>query len=306
MAPAAAIACFGAAHIDRHARAVTPVVLGSSNPVRVSLSLGGVARNVAESLARLDCPVALVSRLGPDGDGDRVLDFMTGLGVAMDGTERSSTAPTAGYTALVGPEGDLAVGMADMAIYDELTPLILGQALKGLDRHMLWFADCNLPAETLTFLRQAKPSAAMLAVDAVSVAKSERLGSELHGIDILFCNRDEAAALAGETKPEAEMADAIRERGAGSVIVSLGADGVVLTEASGPTFLQAPDVAVRDVTGAGDALVAGTLFGLANDRALAESVRLGLAAAALSLEGERAVNNTLSAEALLSRAGLTA
>lgn len=306
MARPAAIVCFGAAHVDRHARASAPVVLGSSNPVRVSVSLGGVARNIAESLARLDCPVALVSRLGPDGDGDLVRDFMTGLGVGMDGTERSSTAPTAGYTALVGPEGDLAVGMADMAIYDELTPLVLGQNMKGLDRHMHWFADCNLPADTLTFLRQAKPSAATLAVDAVSVAKAERLGSELDGIDLLFCNRDEAAVLAGGTMPEAEMADAIRGQGAKSVIVSLGADGVVLAEAGGRTFLQAHDVAVRDVTGAGDALVAGTLFGLATGRMLVDSATLGLAAAALSLEGERAVNSTLSTDALLSRAGLTA
>ena len=299
----AAIACFGAAHVDRHARAHGPVVLGSSNPVTVSISLGGVARNVAESLARLGCRVALVSRVGADGDGDRVMAATTGLGVDMDGTVRSPTDNTAGYTALLGPDGELSVGMADMAIYDALTPEALRQVIGGLQDHTIWFADCNLPADSLAFLRRDKPPGTMLAVDAVSVAKSERLGAGLDGIDLLFCNADEAAALAGRPMPEADMAAAIRKKGAAAAVVSLGAAGAVLAESGGCTTRPAVGADVRDVTGAGDALVAGTLFGASQGRTLAESLDIGLAAAALALEGDRAVSDALTPEALLARAG---
>ncbi len=306
MTEAAAIACFGAAHVDRHARAQGPVVLGSSNPVAVSISLGGVARNVAESLARLGCRVALVSRVGSDSDGDRVMAAMTGLGVDMDATIRSPTDNTAGYTALLGPEGALSVGMADMAIYDALTPDVLKEVLGRLEDRAIWFADCNLPSDSLALLRREKPAGTMLAVDTVSVAKSGRLGPDLDGIDLLFCNADEAANLAGGPGPDADMAEAIRQRGATAVVVSLGARGAVLAEAGGCTARPALEAEIRDVTGAGDGLVAGTLFGLSKGRKLADCLDLGLAAAALCLEGDRAVGETLTPEALLARAGLPA
>lgn len=297
------IACFGAANIDRLARASQPVVLGSSNPVAVSTAFGGVARNVAESLARLGLPVALISRVGTDTDGDRVVKAMTGLRVDMTLTTRSPTDSTAGYTALVGPDGEMTVAMADMAIYDALTPDVLGDALAGLNGCSLWFADCNLPSDTLELLRRMKPPDTALIVDAVSVAKAERLGGDFSGLDMIFCNRDEAAILADHGGSEAEKAATIRHRGAAAVIVSQGADGVLIADSEGCRTLPALAATVRDVTGAGDALVAGTLFGLSEGRPLAASASIGLAAAAMALESDQPVSEALSPDALLARAG---
>lgn len=303
-----AVACFGAANIDRLAHAEQPVVLGSSNPVTISTGLGGVARNVAESLARLGLPVSLVSRLGADSEGDSVVKDMTDLGVDMKATARSPAGTTAGYTALVGPNGEMAVAMADMAIYDELTSDVLNGVLAGLDGPGLdgcgiWFADCNLPPGSLEYLRLARPPDTVLTVDAVSVTKARRLGYDLSGIDAVFCNRDEAAILAGRTGSDAEMAEAIRDRGAKAVIVSLGADGVLFADSEGCHSLNAVAATVRDVTGAGDGLVAGTLFGLAEGRPLKDCIGIGLAAAAMALESDRAVSDGLSPDALLARAG---
>lgn len=299
-----AIACFGAANIDRLARAKAPVVLATSNPVAVTTAPGGVARNIAESLARLGLSAALVSRVGSDPDGDRILDALTALGVDMAATTRSSGCATAGYTALVGPDGEMAVAMADMAIYDELTPVILKGVLKSFSRHAIWFADCNLPARSLALLRRSRPADTLLAVDTVSVAKAERLGPDLGGIDLMVCNRDEAAVLARRTGPDAELAEAILNQGAAAAIVSLGADGALIADSAGCRAEPALAATIRDVTGAGDALIAGTLFGLSEGRALADSVRIGLAAAALALESDWPVNETLSRATLLARAGL--
>ncbi len=298
------VACFGAAHIDRLARAEHPVVLGTSNPVTISTALGGVARNVAESLARLGLSVALASRVGTDIDGDRVVNGMTELGVDMTATSRSPSYATAGYTALVEPDGEMAVAMADMAIYDEMTPDSVSDALASLRGQSLWFADCNLPPGSLEFLRQMKLPETILTVDAVSVAKAERLEHDLSGIDLVFCNRDEAAILAGRAGADTEMAEAIRRRGAGAVIVSLGADGALIADTGGCRSLMSVATTVRDVTGAGDALVAGTLFGLSENRPLAECAGIGIAAAAIALESDQPVSEALSPDALLARAQL--
>src|SRR4051794_28562466 len=129
------IACIGAAHVDRRAHALGPVVPGSSNPVRIGTASGGVARNVAENLARLGCAVSLVSRVGSDPEGAALRAGLADLGIDIAGLARSDTASTASYTALLDPSGELVVGLADMAIYDELTPAALEPLLPALARH---------------------------------------------------------------------------------------------------------------------------------------------------------------------------
>ncbi|MEE8271431.1 MAG: PfkB family carbohydrate kinase, partial [Alphaproteobacteria bacterium] len=220
------VVCFGAAHVDRRARAIGAVALATSNPVTVTRGAGGVARNVAETLARLGRSVALVSRVGDDPDGAQVTADLARLGVDVAAVGRSPRRPTASYTALIDPAGELVVALADMAIYDELTADALRPALDRLAGHTVWFLDANLPAGAIAFLLRARPAGATVAVDAVSVAKAARLAGLLDGIDLLFCNRDEAAALSGMAvatpADAAAAADALRRRGARAVVVGCG------------------------------------------------------------------------------------
>jgi len=58
----------------------------------------------------------------------------------------------------------------------------------------------------------------------------------------------------------------------------------------------------RDVTGAGDALVSGTLYGLSQNLDLCDARRLGLAAAAIIVESESSAAPCLTPEALHARA----
>jgi sugar/nucleoside kinase (ribokinase family) len=53
---------------------------GTSNPARIRVSYGGVARNVAENLARLGQPVKLISVVGKDRPGDELLEYRRGRG----------------------------------------------------------------------------------------------------------------------------------------------------------------------------------------------------------------------------------
>ncbi len=135
----------------------------------------------------------------------------------------------------------------------------------------------------------------------VSVVKAARLPRDLAGVDLLFLNADEAGALAGALPPE-DAAAALRARGAGAVVLTRGSLGLVLADGDGIAALPAIPVArVVDVTGAGDALVAGTLRGLIDGKPLRAALRLGLAAAALALERPGGVPQDLS-PALLERA----
>ena len=282
-------AAIGAAHLDRIARAEGAVRLGSSNPATVAASPGGVARNVAETLARLGSPVRLVSRLGDDEAGRSILAATETAGVDISGVEIIAGVPTAGYTALLDPAGHLVVAFADMAIYDGFDGAAAAAAAVAASR---WFVDANLPEAALSTLVRRKPAGTFLAADAVSVVKSKRLKTILAAVDLLFVNRDEARALTRSDEPDAAAASLLAE-GVGAVVVTSGADGALLADRSGSVKLPAAPAEIRDVTGAGDALIGATLQELGRGAPLATSVRRGLVAAASTLGYEGAVRPDL-------------
>ncbi len=267
---------------------------GTSNPVSVTSSPGGVIRNIAETLSRLQCEVSLFSIVGSDSAGEFLLESLKELKIDISAVRRSARSPTAAYTAILEPDGRLAGGLADMAIFEELTPSWVDIIESYLASCSVWIIDANLPAGTIEYLlRHGKSEGIKVLADPVSVAKSERFRRVLDKIEILFPDRQEAAALSGlATKTDEEVAAAaakIRRLGVGAVVITLGAQGVYLDcDGSKEFFQPIPLGKVVDVTGAGDAFVAGYAFGLLEQPRL-DPIRAGLAAASLVLESSGSV-----------------
>jgi len=289
------ILCIGGAAVDRKYRAVEMIRLGTSNPVHSERSFGGVARNVAENIARLGVNVSLASLLGKDENGRALLDDLERLSIGTQFMMLSEEHATAEYVAVLQPDGELALGLANMAIFTELTPALLHKM--GPDLGTGWlFADCNLRAETLQFLIESSRRLSLtLAIDAVSTPKVARLPRDLTGIGLLFVNLDEARAYLGE--PEAspeEAAERLRTCGAERIVLTLGEAGLVAADRSGVHRIGAVGATIVDATGAGDALIAATLVALLKGHSLTEAARLGTAAAALTVESTASVRPDLS------------
>ncbi len=303
MASPSPIVCLGGAAVDRVYRLAAPAVAGTSNPATVGGSPGGVARNVAELLARLGAPVSLVSVVGDDEGGRSLLADLAALGVDTAGTVAIAGAATAEYAAVTDPSGDLVIGVAAMGVLDRLDSALV-DANAGRLRAADWvFADCNAAADGLSALIDLRRNAGFrLAVDAVSTPKVTRLPADLGGIDVLFLNADEARAFVGTaeatTAGPAALAAAVLARGAGAVVLTLGASGALVASSAGTLAVPAAPTTIAEVTGAGDSLIAATLWRLATGDELDAAVRFGSALAALTLEATGSVRRDLSSAAL--------
>lgn len=98
--------------------------------------------------------------------------------------------------------------------------------------------------------------------------------------DVLVLNEKEALAACGD----AHRAPIRLSGAAQSVLVTLGADGVIGTLKGIPVRAPAVPVHVRDATGAGDAFCAGLIAGLVHKASAIDSVQVGIQAAALILQ----------------------
>lgn len=260
---------------------------------------GGVARNVSENLARLRIETALVTVVGNDALGEAMLEELREAGVNVDPVkiiEGSSDE----YAAIL-ERGELALGAADMRAIESL-------AVGHLDRHWeivagsQWvFVDCNVSAPVLeACLARRSIARYKLAIDAVSVPKAQQLPKRLDAAEILFINEGEARSYLGSQGTGEELAAALLARGAQSVVLTAGKRGTICGDATALTHVPATASSRVSATGAGDALVAGTLWRLLAGDALHDAARTGAELAALTLETDRSVRADLS-PALLDR-----
>ncbi|WP_310390167.1 carbohydrate kinase [Roseateles sp.] len=296
------VVCIGGSNIDRKLRSLAALQMGNSNPAVSSESPGGVARNVAENLARLGLPVHLLSAFGADAAGRSLLEQAKQSGLDCSASLIAPDAPTGSYTAVLNPDGSLALGLAQMDLCERLTPDFLDQCAAQRAQAGLLVIDLNLPAASIQQLlaeAQVEGSAAVVAV-AVSPSKMARLPADLHGLHLLMLNRDELSACAGiALNNAADLARAhllLSERGLQGLIVTQGADALWFGKAGQALkSLKPKRVKVVDVTGAGDAFAAGVCAALSQaPDDLAAACRLGISLARLTLQSEHTVSPELS------------
>jgi len=292
----------GGANMDLHARADRPVEPGTSTPGTSALSPGGVGRNIAENLARLGVGVALVSVVGDDPIGDDVIGHTEDAGVDCSHVRRRGGVRTGTYNAILDVDGELVAAVADMAATDEVSPLVVEAARELMTNARAVIVDGNVPAPTVGLaLDMARAAGIPAAFDPVSVAKAERVADQItpeRAIFLVTPNLAELAALTGlPTGTDAEVRKAVQqlhERGVDTVWTKLGARGSVLSFAGGYEHLPALPGPVVDVTGAGDAMLAGFGRELLHGAEPLAAARYGHAAAALTLATDDTVRPDLT------------
>ena len=284
------IIVIGGANIDICATTAGPFVARDSNPGTVRTSPGGVGRNIAHNLALLGDDVSLITIFGDDGFGRMLKDSCKRLGIDTSMCETRRGARNACFVSLNGSDGELLGGVADMAVTGLMTPEWLESRLPGINRADAVVADANIPADTLSFLvGSCMPP---LYIDAVSSAKVNRLREALHTTrlagDKVFavkCNRLEADVLLAQ--------DGSFDSKIQRLYVSMGSEGVIVREDGEQSQIQAlPTTGIVNVTGAGDALLAGIVHA-GPDASAIEAARFGQECARCSLQSPDAVSDKI-------------
>ena len=294
----------GAAGFDIKGRASTTLLPGTSNAGRVRRSLGGVARNVAENLARLDVDVKLLTAVGDDPAGREILEQAAGCGVDASPSIVVPGGRTGAYLAVLDDAGNLAVAIDDMGIVESITPLYLNDRRRLFAEASMLAIDANLTPDALnTVFNLAARYSLPVCADPTSTVLADRLCPHLRRLHLIAPNVAEAAVLTG--LPPARTQDEALE--VARHLVSLGVDFAILTLADqGSAYATSEEsglapamrVDIVDPSGAGDALTAATIFAALNDIPSDEAVRLGVAAATLTLQSRESVNPELSLERL--------
>ena len=299
----------GSALLELSARSTGILQLGARQRGHIYRSVSGVARNIAENLARLDIDTVLLSAVGDDDIGQHVITQSSLAGIDCSHVLRVGGARTATAVLLYRSEDDC-TRVDDLDIADALDSDYLLEHEWLFENAALVAIDATLPEEALaTLIELAARHRVPVCADPTSPRLAARLRPYIASLYLIAPNASETAALCQLDEPARVRESAIGtarqlvSMGADIAVVTLGERGLAYADGSGGGYLRAIQTQVVDASGAGDAFSGAVIFGLLNDVPIDEAMRLGVAAASLTLLSQDTVLKSLTADMLYDELG---
>lgn len=255
-------------------------------------SVGGNGLNVSVHAARLGAEVALISKIPRDIWPD-VSGVLKRSGVDDSLLVHGYVRPAPHVLLVADDQGEYGVFVSDragLAFNPEDVAHVTGMAARTVhfDGFSLGALNLESQIESAQYLLEvASSSGAVLSIDlnrAICDNQPERVREIVPQADILFANGYEALAVTGAASVE-EAARTLFSWDLPMVVVKNGSEGLICATRRRLDRLSAFKLPVADSIGAGDGVVAGTLWGLLRDLDLHEAARIGAAVAALVCTG---------------------
>lgn len=236
---------------------------------------GGMMGNAAVAAASLGVSAGVVALLGSDARGTLVLDELSRRGVDTRHV-RTIDSPTFWTLSLTTPSGERALIQFPTPAFGA-DWMRAPQALEQV-RWVHTSAEQGDPVRTL--LHDAKRLGATTSLDIeFPFVLREDLPDILSLVDVAFLNSGAAEALGGVE----EAARHVQTSGAGTALVTMGADGAYMLQRDGrQRFLPAHHVQVVDTNGAGDAFAGSFAAGILKGFSEGDAAELGVFVAGLS------------------------
>ena len=288
------ILCIGSVLWDIIGRSASHMRQGSDVPGRITRLPGGVAMNIAMTLARFGMAPTLLTAIGRDPEGDELVRACQQMGMRTDLIYRSDDLPTDRYMAVEGANG-LIAAIADAHSLEAAGAKILGPLENGA------LGNANAPFDglvaldgnlTVSLLEEIARSPAFAAADLrvapASPGKAERLLPFVNSARAtLYVNLEEAGLLCQtQFDTSADAARGLLARGALRVLVTDGGNAATEADADDLISQTPPEVLVTRVTGAGDTFMAAHIAAEADGASRADALARALQAAATYVSGD--------------------
>ena len=297
------IVVIGASNLDINLTTKNTISKFESNPGNIILSPGGVARNIAENITKLGNKCHLVSVFSDDIFGEflkndckkKSISFLNSIFV--EGENSSS------YISINNKKGEMEYGFNNTEILKNLN---ISNLKKIHDLFLSCSAiviDTNIPTKAFQFIIKSYKNIPIF-VDTVSIYKAKKVIPFLKDIFFLKPNYSEAMILTGydvnAKVPSKILAKKLNKMGVNKVFISNGARSSYYSDSDVLKEYIPPKVKVKNVSGAGDSLIAGFVHGYINNLDWDYTNKLAMSLSGLNLKSDDCVNQLINVKNLTS------
>ncbi len=263
------ITIIGGCNMDYFAHTFNPIKLKDSNPCLITKSFGGVGRNICENVSREDIPCHFFTILGNDSDGKNIKNDLKTKNIIVHSP--NSNKETGKYFAVLDDKKDMVLAACDESIIDGLTIEYLNEHYDIINNSLFIVLDANLSSELIQNIFKIFDNKKIL-VEAVSETKVLKYAPYLSKIDLLKVNYQEYNTLLEYTNEKPNH-----------LIISNGSESVIYKHNNETFEIEVPKIKnIKNVTGAGDALMSGIIYGLYHNYDMITSIKKGIKWAGLT------------------------
>lgn len=285
------ILVIGAQNIDIFAKNNQDYILHDSNISNINFSFGGVGRNIAENLSRLDAEVSFLTVFGNDMFSSLSKESLTNMNINYNHSKTSNKVNSV-YLGILDKENDLFLGLNDMDIVKDLDIDFMKQNIDYINTFDILVIDNNLEEEVINYLLTTHNQTKIM--DAVSAHKVHKLKDNLHLIDYLKVNQIELDELTNK-----EGINYFKHNSVNNIIITNQDKDI--TYYDGKTYNYSPIKidSIINASGAGDGFISGFIKGISLNLPIDECITLAKKVAHITLLSEDATNKELKLEMVL-------
>ena len=291
------VTVIGGSNMDIQGFPNNKLVMYDSNPGGVDISMGGVGRNIAENLSRLNVNTKLISAVGNDLYGNTILSECKNLNIDVNDCFVSDEYSTSIYVSILNHSKDMQLAISHMDIIEKIDETFINSKHKSINDSKAIVIDTNLSMDTIDFITRNYRHLPIF-VDTVSTAKCIKIKDILNRFEGIKLNKYEAQTLSSikiESLDDAKKAcDYFIQKGVNSVFITLGGDGVYCANKKQTLHIPSCKIDIVNATGAGDAFMAGIIYGFMNDFNIEETAKFSIGASILALSHKNTINPNIS------------
>lgn len=260
----------------------------------------GGAGNVVLNLLSLGCDVDVVGRIGSDAAGKELVETLRQSGAQVSGVVVQEDWPTSVKNRIIADQQQIVRVDTEVVlpIAQQSEQMLLDQIPKLLENiQVVAISDYGKGFLSKVLLQALIEAAAEKKIPVITDPKGQDF-SKYAGSTILKPNLSEAIAASGleSTEDLSFVAAEIHKQVAiGNLMITRSADGISLFPSEGEkTDFAVSSQEIKDVTGAGDTVLAMLSYALANGIDLHEAIALSNVAAGIAIEHLGCARVTLS------------
>lgn len=246
---------------------------------------GGKGANQAVAAARLNADIGFIACVGDDAFGLNIRESFKQDGMAVEGVRIEAGCPTGIAMIQVSDSGENSICISAEA-NARLTAHALEPELERIRSARYLLTQLETPLDGVVKAAQTAQEAGTKVI--LNPAPARPLPDELlNCIDIITPNETEAETLTGiavtDDHSAQQAANALHGKGIETVMITLGAKGVWLSQHQQGRLIPGFKVQATDTTAAGDTFNGAFVTGLLEAMSLESAIKFAHAAAAISV-----------------------
>lgn len=295
------VTVIGGANVDIQGSPNNTLTMFDSNPGKIDISLGGVGRNICENISKLGINTKLISAIGNDVYGSRILTECKKLNIDASDCYISDSYPTSMYLSILNNEQNMQLAISHMDIIKKIDVDYVISKHSSIKDSLAIVLDTNLSFDVIDHISRTYTNIPIF-IDTVSTQKSMKIKDIVGRFTTIKPNKLEAEILSGmkinNEKDLYACSQYFLDKGVKNIFITLGKDGVFCANQEDHLLLPGVKVDTISATGAGDAFISALVYSYLNNFNLKDTAEFATAASILTLMHKNTINPIMSVDSI--------